>query len=172
MPPAPPYGTPPAPPVGAPPPHAPATVPPPPAAKKGKGCKIALVIGLIVLLIVGAGAAVLVLLVFKAVKEPVDVTNRYIEAVNDGEAREAWELLHPDSRFKQDLDLGSFEREIVETSASTLRTWNANEVEVSGSRARVEVDIEYTDGEESTVVFELRKSDGDWLVYDYIIPRL
>jgi hypothetical protein len=143
-------------------------VPPPPAKQKtGSGWKIALVVILIVLLVIGAGVTLLAVFVFKTVKEPVDVTNHYIEAINDGDAQEAWSLLHPDSSFRQDYSLSSFERELVRPNANELRTWNANEFDISGSRALVGVDMEFTDGEEYEITFELRKDKGDWLIYDY-----
>jgi len=142
-------------------------VPPPPLKKKmGSGCKIALIIGLVVILVVGVSVTLLALYVFKTVKAPVDVTNRYIEAVNEGDASEAWDLLHPDSPLKEEYTLSSFESEIVESSTK-LDKWNANEVEVNDSRARVEVDMEDETGAEFRIAFDLREDGGDWKIYDY-----
>ena len=159
------------PPAGAPPAHVPGAVPPPPR-KQGMrpGCKIALIVTVIVVLVVGAAIAALAIFVFRTVKAPVDATNRYIEAINDGDTQEAWGLLHPNSRFREEYGESTFEMQIVEPSAGTLRTWNANEAEVSDSRARVEVDMEFTDGTDMRVSFELRKDGDDWKVYDYTSP--
>ncbi len=156
-------------PAGAPPAHVPGVVPPPPRKQKtGSGWKVAIIIGIIAILLIGAAGAFLALFVFKAVKAPVDVTNRYIEAINDGNAQEAWDLLHPSSPIKQEFTLSSFESEIVDTSIR-LETWDANEVNVEDSRARVKVDMEDTDGTEFQVVFDLRKDGDDWMVYDYSV---
>ena len=126
-------------------------------------------IGIVVILVIGAAVAFLALFVFKAVKAPVDATNNFIEAVNDGNAREAWDLLHPDSPFKEEFDLSSFEAEIIATSTS-LKTWDANEVEVTNGRAEVRVDMEDSDGYEFEIVFDLRKDGGDWKIYEYYSP--
>jgi len=145
----------------------PGVVPPPPRKQKtGSGWKVAIVIGIIVILLIGAAVTFLALFVFNAVKAPVDATNRYIEAVNDGDAQEAWSLLHPSSPIKQEFTLSTFESEIVDTSIK-LETWNANEVNVENSRATVNVDMEDTDGAEFRVTFDLRKDGDDWKVYDY-----
>jgi flagellar basal body-associated protein FliL len=135
--------------------------------KSGKGWKIAIVVILVVLLVIGGAVAAIGLLVFSAVKAPIDVTNNYIEAVNEGDAEAAWELLHPDSPFRQDFTFSEFETEVIETSANQLTTWNANEADVSSDRARVEVDLTFTDGDEYRAGFALRKDGGDWLIYDY-----
>jgi hypothetical protein len=134
--------------------------------KTGSGWKIALVVGLVAILIIGAAVTFLAIFVFKAVKAPVDVTNRYIEAINDGDAQAAWDLLHPGSPFKEEFTLSSFTSEIVDTSVK-LETWDANEVEVTGDRAEVKVDMTDSDDFDFEVVFDVRKDGGDWKIYDY-----
>lgn len=172
-PPGPSFGSPPSPPAaqppaGIPPTYAPVTLPPPPRKQKmGSGWKIALVIILVVLLAIGAGVTVLAIFVVKTVKAPVDVTNRYIEAINEDNAQEAWSLLHSDSRFRREYSLGSFEKELVRPNAHTLSTWNAHEVNVSGSSAEVKVDVELITGDKYTLTFDLKKDGGDWLILDY-----
>ncbi len=172
-PPGPPLGTPPSPPLvqppaGVPPAHAPGVVPPPPPKRKmGSGWKTVLVVILVVMLVIGAAVAVLAVFVFKTVKAPVDVTNRYIEAVNNGDAEEAWALLSPDSRFRRDYTLTTYEIEVVQPSINFMNSWNAHQVEVSGSNAQVGVDMKFTDGTEYEFTFELRKKGSDWLIYDY-----
>jgi hypothetical protein len=155
------------PPMGVPPAHVPGVVPPPPVKQKtGSGWKIAIIVGLVVILVMVAAGALLAVFVFKTVKAPVDVTNSYIEAVNDGNAGEAWVLLHPDSRFKKEYTLGTFESEVVDMNIG-LRTWNANEVDVKDSRATVGVDMEDVNGDEFRVIFDVRKDGDEWKIYDY-----
>ncbi len=169
QPPGPPMGTQPPyaqTPTGAPPAHVPGVVPPPTPKSKSPGCKIAIIATIVGGLIVAACIVVLVLFVFGAVKAPVDVTNRYIEAVNEGDAQEAWDLLHPGSPLKQEYSLITFEANIVDPSIK-LDTWNANEVDVQDSRAEVGVDMEAEDGTDFRVVFTLRKDGDDWKIYDY-----
>ena len=154
-------------PAGVPPAYAPGAMPPPPMKQKtGSGWKIALVIGLIVVLVIGVGIALLAVFVFSTVKAPVDVTNRYIEAVNDGDAEEAWSLLHPGSPFKETYTLSTFESQVVDGNVR-LTTWDANEVEVNDSRASVGVKMEDINGDEFRVDFELRKDGDEWKIYDY-----
>jgi len=168
---APPPGQPLQPPAGAQQPYQPGAFPPPPPPpvkqKSGKGWKIAVVVILVVLLVIGGAVAAISLFVFSAVKAPIDVTNNYIEAVNEGDAEAAWELLHPDSPFRQNFTFSEFETDVIETSAHQLTTWNANEADVSSDRARVEVDLTFTDGSEYRAGFALRKDGGDWLIYEY-----
>ncbi len=130
------------------------------------GWKAALIIGVSVIVILIVGAVLIGVLVFKAVKGPVDVTNRYIEAVNGGDAEAAWELLHPASRFRRDYTLSTFESQVIEPT-TRLKTWNANQVEVKDNRALVKVEMEDVEGSDFRVEFELRKSGEDWKVFDY-----
>jgi uncharacterized protein YxeA len=146
----------------------PGVVPPPPGrGKKGSGWKIALVIILVVLLVIGAVVAGLAVFVFKTVKAPVDVTNRYIEAINNDKAEEAWPLLSSDSRFRRDYTLSTFEREVVKPYVHSLKDWNAHEVNVTGSQAKVNVDMKFVDDTEYEFIFELKKEGGDWKIYSY-----
>lgn len=154
-------------PAGAPPAHVPGVVPPPPARKRmGSGWKAAIIIVVSIVVVVAVGAVLLGVLVFRAVKAPVDVTNQYIEAVNDGDASAAWELLHPSSRFKRDYTLSTFKSQVIEPT-TRLKSWNANEVEVKNERAEVGVDMEDVEGEKFRVVFDLRKYGSEWKVFDY-----
>jgi len=163
----PPYAQPPA---GVPPAHVPGVVPPPPVKQKvGSGLKVAIIVGGGVALLIVIAVVLLALFVFSTVKAPVDVTNNYIEAVNDGNARAAWDLLHPDSPYKEEFDLSSFEAEIIETSTN-LRTWDANEVDVNNDRASVTVDMTDFDGYEFEIIFDVRKDGDDWKIYDYWAP--
>lgn len=153
--------------MGAPPAHVPGVVPPPPSRRKmGSGWKAALIIGVSIIIILVVGAVLIGVFVFTAVKAPVDVTNRYIEAVNDGDAGAAWELLHPASRFKRDYTLSTFESQVIEPT-TRLKSWNANEVEVKDNRAMVRVDMEDVEGSDFRVAFELRKDRDDWKIFDY-----
>ena len=127
---------------------------------------MAIIVGGVAILLIVVAVLFLALFVFNTVKAPVDVTNNYIEAVNDGNAREAWDLLHPDSPIKEAFDLSSFEAEIIATSVK-LRTWDANEVDVRNDRAEVTVDMTDSDGYDFEVVFDVRKDGGDWKIYDY-----
>lgn len=160
----PPYAQPPA---GVTPPYTPGMVPPPPAKKKtASGWKIAIIVGLAFILLLAVGGTLLGIFIWGAVKAPVDVTNRYIEAINEGDAAEAWDLLHPDSPFRELYTLSSFESDVVESNVK-LAAWNANEVEVVDSRATVGVDMELEGGEEFRIDFELRKDGSEWRIYDY-----
>lgn len=165
----PPPGRPVQPPPGTTPYYQPGAVPPPPPTKQktGKGWKIAIIVILITLLVIGGAVAAIGLLVFSAVKAPIDVTNNYIEAINEGDAEAAWELLHPNSPFRHNFTFAEFETKVVEPSAHQLATWNANEVDVSGNRAVVEADLELTDGSGYRARFALRKDNGDWKVFEY-----
>jgi len=128
--------------------------------------KVLIVLGIVFIFVV-IGAVLVVTLFIGAVKAPVDVTNRYIKAVNDGNAKAAWELLHPDSRFKTGYSFSEFQQDVVERSKGSLLSWNAHHVEVSGSKAVVDADITFKSAGEESLKFALRKKNGRWLIYDY-----
>ncbi|OFW56094.1 MAG: hypothetical protein A2W01_10140 [Candidatus Solincola sediminis] len=165
-PPQPPFPTPG--PPSAPPGYTPGMPPAAPVKKGiGRGWKIAIIVIIVGVLVVGALAAVLGIFVFTTVKKPVDVTNRFIEAINAGRAQEAWDLLTSDSRVRLENDFNSFREDLVTPSVGSLDTWNAHEVNVSGSRAEVTVDMDFSDGSREEFIFELRKTGDEWLIYDY-----
>lgn len=150
------------------PPPYPPVYPPPPVKSSGSVWKKVVVVVVVILLLLGAGAVVAGIFIFRAVKAPVDVTNRYIKAVNEGDAGEAWALIHSQSRFKRDYDRVSYEQDVVEKSEGMLKSWNAHEVSISGSRAHVDVDMEFKDGSSDKLEFELRKEGDDWLIFNYM----
>jgi hypothetical protein len=132
-----------------------------------RGWKIALIAILAVVVVAGAAGGILCGVVFKVVKAPVDATNRYIRAVNEGRAQEAWDLLASDSPIKEDTDFNSFKNDIVVTNEGALTTWNAHQVDVSGSTADVGVDMDFTDGSSEAYTFQLKKVNGKWLIYNH-----
>lgn len=134
--------------------------------KRKKLMKVLIILG-IVFIVVVIGAVILITLFIGTVKAPVDVTNRYIEAVNKGNATEAWDLLHPNSRLKTDYSFDQYKKDVVDRSKGYLTKWNAHNVTVSGSKAAVEVDITFKGAGEEAFEFSLRKSNGKWLIYDY-----
>ncbi len=151
---------------------APGTLPPPPGKHKmSQGWKIAIIVIITAVLLIGALAVVLGVFVFKTVKAPVDVTNRYIEAINTGRAQEAWDLLSPDSSLRQEYDFSSFQTDVVQPSIDALTTWNAHQASVSGSQAEVGVDMSFSDGSSNEeFTFQLRKTGDRWLIYNYFLP--
>lgn len=157
---------PPAPPLGAPPNQAPmVTLPPPPMKRKtGSIWKVVVIGVLIAMLVIGGILATVVWLVVKAVKPTIDVTNRFIEAINDGDAEGAWSLIHPDSPLKDKYTLSTFESEIVDSLSGQLETWDANEASVSGSEAKVEADFTYKDGSDDSATFQLKKGGDGWMI--------
>jgi hypothetical protein len=167
--PVPPQSYAPSPPV--PPGPAPGTLPPAPR-KQGmsRGWKIAIVVIISVVVVFGALAALLGVFVFKTVKKPVDTTNRYIEAVNNGRAQDAWNLLTTDSRIRKEYDLNSFQEEVVQPNVGDLSTWNAHEVNIKGSQAEVAVDMTFSTGTKNEVTFQLKEINGQWLIDDYYLP--
>ena len=171
-PPAPPAGTaPPSPPTSyaaAPPGIIPQTPPPPAARGTGRVVKIVLVSAVIGILVIGGGLTATIYFVYRAVKPPVDATNRFIAAVNEGNTQEAWDLLHPSSYYKRNYDSFRFRQEVVEQLSGTLSSWNANQSSVSGSEAEVGVDMTDADGSEYRVTFSLRKDGDDWLILDWV----
>jgi uncharacterized membrane protein YvbJ len=160
---------PPAPPFGAPPAQGPGVVIPPPPVKQRTGSiwKLIIVIALIGVLVIGGVVATVVFLVVRAVKPTIDVTNQFIEAINEGNAEKAWSLISPSSTFKDNYTLTTFETEIVDALSGQLETWDAHEASISGSEAKVGVDFTYKDGTDDSTTFYLEKSGDEWLILDW-----
>lgn len=152
---------------GAPAPAAPVVIPPPPARQRmPKAWKVVLACLLafvVAVLVIGMAVTVTVLLIVRAVKPPVDVTNRFLEAISGGDAEEAWDMLHP-SYIKEEYSFSEFERDVADPLSDSLDSWNANESNISGSEARVGVDMVYSDGKKGRAIFYLRKSGDEWLI--------
>jgi len=96
---------------------------------------------------------------------PADVSRALVQALIDGDVAAANDLLHPDSP----------DGEVEQSNAESFQSVDASIEDVAvasqeGSTATVNVVIsaETEDGESGTVTFpfEVRKHDGDWLVYE------
>ncbi len=134
--------------------------------RRKKLIKVLVALGIIFIVVVVA-AVILLTLFIGTVKAPVDVTNKYIEAVNMGNATEAWGFLHPASRFKTGYSFDQYTEQVVNRSSGFLTKWNAHHVTVSNSNALVEVYITFKNAKKETIEFALKKTNGKWLIYDY-----
>ncbi len=159
--------------------------PPPPAKKSKKGCVIALVITLVVIL-VGAGLAVaLGFWVFKADKEPVEpvetvesgetakiveTVNKFMEALNKGDTDTAWNMLYSNSPFRwyYSMSKEQFDAYVVKPCINYFSSWNAYDCSVSEDTANVKTKMTPRTGDQYEMTIILNKQDGDWKVFDML----
>ncbi len=158
-----------------------AFTPPAPPAKQQRvpGKKtwmyVAIVIGVIGLLVGGAVLGLGIATGVHYVRGPLDATNNYIRAVNDGDAATAYALLAPESPQRQNRTLQEFNTAVVQPQTDRLRTWRTGGVEFpyagrpGRSRAEVTVTESFRTGETRDFRFLLEKVGSTWLISDYYV---
>lgn len=165
--PPPPPGTPPSQPG-----YMPPQTPPPSqyqAGKKrgmGRGAKIAIIVGLVVILLVIGVIAVGVLVFWKAISGPADTANAFVEAINDGNLSEAYDLFSTEA--KREESRRSFD-EKMEVFKGGIASWNTTSINVENNRATVEMDLEDKEGDDGSMEINLVKESGEWKVYNFYI---
>ncbi|MBU4175301.1 MAG: DUF4878 domain-containing protein [Actinobacteria bacterium] len=176
QPPPPPPGTVPSPIPGSvpPPPGPPGAIPAPVVpvaaprpAKKGmsRGGKIAIIVGISAVVLIAAVIGVAIFLLVGAIKAPADVSNKYLQALNDGDLSTAWGYISKDTQ-KEETRSGFISDK--ESFKGEIDSYNTSGVEVSNGNARVEMDIEFKDGKKATWEISLIKENGKWKINSII----
>ncbi len=132
---------------------------------------LAIVIGVIGLLVGGAVLGLGIASGVHFVRGPLDATNAYIRAVNNGDAATAYDLLAPEAPQRQNRTLQEFNLAVVQPQTDRLRTWRTGGVEFPNgtSRASVTVTESFRTGETRDFRFLLREVDSTWLITDYYV---
>ncbi len=155
-------------------PAAPAAAPP----AKGKvprgkrtGMVVGIVIGVVGLLVLGAVIGLGIAWGVHFVSGPLDATNEYIRAVNNGDAATAYNLLAPEAPQRQNRTLQDFNQAVVVPAEGRLRSWRTGELDFphGASRANVTVTESFRTGETRDFRFILRQVDSTWLITDYYV---
>ncbi len=152
------------------------TLPQPPAktrapSSKKTGITLAVIIGLIGLLVLGAVIGLGIATGVHFIRGPLDATNAYIRALNEGDAATAYDLLAPEAPQKRNRTLQEFSSEVVDPARNRLRSWRTGEIDFpSGtSRANVTVTESLRTGGVQDWRFVLREVDSTWLITDYYL---
>ncbi len=148
-----------------------------PAAPRGKrtGIAVAIVVGVVGLLVLGAVIGLGIATGVHYIKGPLDATNAYINAVNKGDAATAYNLLDPDAPQRRNRSLQEFDEAIVQPATGRLRTWQTGSVNFPDggppgrSRANVKVTESLRNGETRDFLFRLEKVGSRWLIIDYYV---
>lgn len=99
------------------------------------------------------------------VEAPVNSTEHFLRLLESGSHQEIKDMLHPDyGSAKGDRDSG--EAQDLESWRGNLKDWNARLTFITGSRASVDADLLFKNGEKRKVRFVLRNDGGGWLIYD------
>ncbi|MEF8887434.1 MAG: hypothetical protein V5A30_06465, partial [Haloarculaceae archaeon] len=93
---------------------------------------------------------------------PAGTAESFVNALNDGNAQAAGELLHPDSPLTQQ-QLSQF---TATFGPAQLSIGGAEVVQQSDGQATVEVSVTFQ-GETQPVPVQVRQADGEWLVYRF-----
>jgi hypothetical protein len=126
-----------------------------------------IVISVIAIVLILAVAVPVGIWFYNTVKEPMDVTNNYIQFVNDGNTTSAYNLLASDSPIRQQYTKAEFASEVVDPHVGDLDSWNANNVSITNDQATVTVDMKLATGSRLTTTFDLVRVNGTWYIYDY-----
>ncbi len=155
---------------------APTTLPQPPAKTKtphGKrtGMVLGIVIAVIGLLVLGAVIGLGIATGVHFVRGPLDATNTYIRALNNGDAATAYDLLASDAPQKRTRTLEEFTTDVVDPAFNRLRSWRTGEIDFphGTSRATVTVTESLRTGEVQDWRFVLREVGSTWFITDYYI---
>lgn len=156
-------GAPPTPPYGAGPP--PPVSPPPVARMHGRtplGTRRKLVVAVVIVgLLALVGISIGIVALVKYAKEPIDVANEFFAATKAGEMDKA--MSHVSERVFKTSSREEV-RASVQTFGEDLQSYDANEVEVSGSVTTVTAEIVYNDGSRGQAELILQKEDGKYRI--------
>lgn len=148
-----------------------ATVANQPKVPQGKrtGMVVGILIGAIGLLVLGAVIGLGIGSGVHFLRGPLDTTNAYIRAVNNGDAATAYNLLAPEASQRRDRSLEEFNQAVVQPADNRLRSWRTSGVDFPNgtSHASVTVTESFRTGESGDFRFLIRKVDSRWLITDY-----
>jgi len=130
-----------------------------------RGGKIAIIVGISAVVLIAAVIGVAIFLLVGAIKAPADVSNKYLQALNDGDLSTAWGYISKDTQ-KEETRSGFISDK--ESFKGEIDSYNTSGVEVSNGNARVEMDIEFKDGKKATWEISLIKENGKWKINSII----
>lgn len=125
------------------------------------GAVIAIIAGCVTVVIIVVLVVLLSISFVDIFKKPVDVTNAYIKALSAGDLDTAWDYLSDRTRVEKGK--ADFESD-VRGLEGRIETWKARGVQIRDHRAQVTLDVEFKDGEETTLYVYLVKETGEWRV--------
>jgi len=145
-----------------------AFMPPPPVKKgMGKGCMIAIVVSLVMIVLIVAAVIIIGSVVFKAITAPADVANNYVRSINEGNLTAAFADLTAQTQ-KNETQAG-FEKN-MSTFKGNISKWFTSSINVNNGRATIVMDITFTDGSKATWDMTLIKEDGKYKILN-VTPR-
>src|SRR5450759_1139124 len=145
-----------------------AFMPPPPVKKgMGKGCMIAIVVSLVMIVLIVAAVIIIGSVVFKAITAPADVANNYVRSINEGNLTAAFADLTAQTQ-KNETKAG-FEKN-MSTFKGNISKWFTSSINVNNGRATIVMDITFTDGSKATWDMTLIKEDGKYKILN-VTPR-
>jgi predicted PurR-regulated permease PerM len=143
-------------------------MPPPPQRKKmGRGWKIALVLGLVIIVLIIVGIVFGALVFVKVISAPADVANNYVRAINEGDLSTAFSDLATQTRNKEtragfDKKMGTFK--------GNIQKWFTSSININNGSATIVMDLSFADGSKATWDMDLVKENGKWKILN-VTPR-
>lgn len=126
-----------------------------------RGGKIALIVGLAVVLLIVVGVILAVVLFVGVLSAPADVANNYVEALNEGDLSTAWGYLS--KATQRDETRSGFDAK-MEDFKGEIESYNTRGIEVSNGKAEITMDITLQSGEKGTWDMYLIKEGDDWKI--------
>jgi hypothetical protein len=139
---------------------------------EGSGLATAgIIVGIVAIVLILAVAVPVGIGIYNYVKGPFDATNRFMQNVHDERYDAAYGMLHPDSPLRS-YSQSEFRSKLAKDFKG-LDEWSANSFETRTSGGEtvniVKVDIKPRGAASYKAEFSLRKSEGEWYVYSYMI---
>ena len=139
---------------------------------EGNGLATAgIIVGIVAIVLTLAVAVPVGIGIYNYVKGPFDATNRFMQHIHDGQYDAAHGMLHPDSPLRS-YSQSEFRSKLTKDFKG-LDEWSANSFETRTSGGEtvniVKVDINPKGAASYSAKFSLRKFEGEWYVYDYMI---
>jgi hypothetical protein len=146
-------------------PQMPYMPPPPQKRKMGRGWKIALVLGLVIIVLIIVGILFGVLVLVKVISAPADIANNYVRAINEGDLSSAYSDLakqaqNEETKVAFDQKMGTF--------TGNIQKWFTSSININNGSATIVMDISLTNGSKVTWDMSLVKENGKWKI---LTPR-
>jgi predicted PurR-regulated permease PerM len=143
-------------------------MPPAPQRKKmGKGWKIALVLGLVIIALIIVGIVLGAVVFVKVISAPADVANNYVRSINEGDLTTAFSDLA--TRTQNNTTRAVFDQKMG-TFKGNIKKWFTSSININNGRASIVMDISFVDGTKATWDMDLVKENGTWKILN-VTPR-
>lgn len=148
-------------------------VSPKPEKKRRTGLYVGLGLGCLFLICVAVTiiGAVIGTKFYSTIKEPIEVTAKYLDAVKNGNLEEAYDYIHPDT--KEEMSFDDF-KAVIERDKKyyeNIKSYNWPSSNITNDIAQVKGTINYNDGRKKDVKATLKVANKIWKITEIHISK-